>query len=296
MRGPPRRSRGSAEVSRVAATTREHKETRMRTTGQLFRWGLTSLLLAPLAFLSTFVAGGEPPFAWLGLLLVLLGGALNAAAIVRGVKRIGSGALMADLDGVDLAQVGPDAPSPAEPIVPRQRIIFPPEPDPVPDPGLRRRVGLGATAALLGLIAVGVYTLAVEQPLAIAQGILTLDEVYAAWGDASRIGFTITLGIWVLLSLAVAFGVAVLALLPSIAADQLLTVRRMLAAACIAGSAIVVAAVFPLWSIGISLPDDLPFLASGAQSTGSLLFGLTGVALSATAILLTVPDWRRRPR
>lgn len=270
----------------------------MRTTGQLFRWGLASLLLAPLAFLSAFVAGGEPAFAWLGLVLVLLGGGLNAAAIVRGVKRVGSGALMADLDGVDLSQVGPDAPrpQPAEPIVPRQRIIFPPEPAPVPDPGLRRRIGLGAAAALLGLIAFGAYTLAVEQPLAIAQGMLTLDEVYAAWGAASRIGFTITLAIWVLLSLAVVLGVAVLALLPSIAADQLLTVRRMLAAACIAGSAIVAAAVFPLWSIGISLPDDLPFAASGVQSADSLLFGLTGVALSAIAILLTVPDWRRAPR
>ena len=268
----------------------------MRTTGQLFRWGLTSLLLAPLAFLSVFVAGGEPAFAWLGLGLVLLGGALNAAALVRGVRRIGSGALLADLDGVDLAQVGPDAPRPsaADPVVPRQRIIFPPEPDPVPEPGLRRRIGLGAAAALLGLVAIGTYVVAVEQPLAIAQGLLTLDEVYAAWGTASRIGFTITLGIWVLLSLAVTFGVAVLSLLPSLAADQLLTARRMLAAACIAGSAIVAAAVFPNVSIGISLPDDLPFLAGGVQSTGSLLFGLTGVALSATAILLTVPDWRRR--
>ncbi|MDO9591333.1 MAG: hypothetical protein Q7J04_09345 [Microcella sp.] len=268
----------------------------MRSTGQLFRWGLTCLLLAPLAFLSTFVAGGAPAFAWLGLALVLLGGVLNALALVRGVKRIGSGAIIADLDGVDLSQVGPDAPRPhpADPIVPRQRIIFPPEPEPVPDAGLRRRVGLGAVAALLGLIAFGAYTLAVEQPLAIAQGQLSLDEVYAVWGAASQIGFTITLAVWVLLSLAVVLGVAVLALLPSISADRLLSTRRMLAVACIAGSAIVVAAVFAYLSVGFSLPDALPFPAGGVQSTGSLLFGFTGVALSATAILLTVPDWRRR--
>jgi len=193
--------------------------------------------------------------------------------------------------------VGPDAPRPAEPIVPRQRIIFPPEPDPVPDPGLRRRVGLGAAAALLGLVAVGAYTLAVEQPLAIAQGMLTLDEVYAAWGAASRIGFTITLGIWVLLSLAVVVGVAVLALLPSIAADQLLTVRRMLAAACIAGSAIVVAAVFPYVSIGISLTRR-PCPSSRAETPEHrkpCSSASPASPLSATAILLTVPDSEAPP-
>lgn len=268
----------------------------MRTTGQLFRWGLTSLLLAPLAFLAAFVAGGEPAFAWLGLVLVLLGGALNAAAIVRGFRRIGSGELIADLDGVDLSQVGPAAvrPDNAEPVAPRVRIIFPPELEPAPKPGLRRRAGLGAAAALLGVIAFGGYTLAVEQPLAIAQGLLTLDEVYAVWGTGSRIAFTISLTVWVLLSLAAVVGVAVLALFLSLSADRLLTPRRMLAAACIAGSTVVVAAVFPYLAVGMSLPDDLPFAASAVQSPGSLLFGLTGVALSATAILLTVPDWRRR--
>lgn len=268
----------------------------MRTTGQLFRWGLTSLLLAPLAFLAAFVAGGQAAFAWFGLMLVLVGGALNAAALVRGVKRIGSGAIIADLDGVDLADVGPEAarPRPADPVVPRQRIIFPPEPDAPADPGLRRRVGIGAALALLGLIAFGAYSLAIEQPLAIAQGLLTLDEVYATWGAGSRIAFTIALTVWVVLSMAVVFGVAVLALLPSLNADRLLTPRRMLAAASIAGSAIVAAAVIPYFMVGISLPDDMPFAAGGVMSPASLTFGLLGVSLSATAILLTVPDWRRR--
>lgn len=268
----------------------------MRSTGQLFRWGITCLLLAPLAFLSTFVAGGAPGFAWLGLALVVLGGGLNAAALVKGVQRIGSGAIIADLDGVDLSHVGPDAPRPADPIAPRQRIIYPPEAEPMPDPGLRRRVGFGAAVALLGLVAFGAYSLAVAQPLTIAQGQLTLDEVYAAWGAASQIGFTITMAVWVLLSVAVVLGVTVLALLPSISADRLLTTRRMLAAACIAGSAIVVAAWFPYLSIGLSLTATLSMPAGDTQSTASLLFGLTGVALSATAILLTVPDWRRRAR
>lgn len=271
----------------------------MRTTGQLFRWGLTCLLLVPVAVTGAFTMGSTPPFLWVALVLVVLGGALNAAALVRGVRRVGSGDFMTSLDGMapaDRANAQKSG-SPAEPIVPRQRIIFPDDGlVAAPDRGQRRRVGLGAAAALLGLIAFGAYTLAVEQPRAIAQGLLTLDEVYAAWNTASRVGFTISLTIWVLLSLAVVLGVAVLALLPAIAADRILTPRRMLAAACIAGSVIVVAAVFPYFTLGISLPDDLPFAAGGVSSPGSQLFGLTGVALSATAILLTVPDWRRRPR
>ena len=268
----------------------------MRTTGRLFRWGFTCLLLAPVAVVGWFAAAaGSPAFLWLALLLVLAGGALNAAAIVRGVKRIGSGDFMTSLDGMTPAdrRAAPGD----EPVAPRQRIIFPDEPH-APDaaPGLRRRVGLGAAAALLGLVALGAYSLAVEQPLAIAQGMLTLGEVYAVWNSASRAGFTIGLTIWFVLSLAIVLGIAVLALLPSLAADRLLTWRRMLAAACIAGSVIVVAAWGPYFSIGISLPDDLPFLAGGVQSAASLAFGLTGVALSAAAIVLTVPDWSRPRR
>ena len=268
----------------------------MRTTGQLFRWGLTCLLLAPVAGVAWFASGAaSAAFLWLALVLVLAGGALNAAAIVRGVTRIGSGDLMTSLDGMTPAdrRAAPEH----EAMAPTQRIIFPDEPStPAAAPGLRRRVGLGAAVALLGLIAVGVYSLAVEQPLAIAQGMLTLEEVYAAWNPASRAGFTIGLTIWIVLSLAIVFGVAVLALLPSLAADRLLTWRRMLALACIAGSVIVVAAWGPYFSIGISLPDDLPFPAGGVQSAASLAFGLTGVALSAAAIVLTVPLWGRPRR
>lgn len=266
----------------------------MRTSGQLFRWGITCLLLAPLSLVAALVAGGAVGFAWLALALVLAGGAFNAAAIVRGVKRLNARSIMADLDGVDLSQVGPNAPRPTEPIQPRQRIIYPPGSEPAPEPGLRRRVGLGAAAALLGLIAFGAYSLTIAQPLALAQGVLTLDEVYAVWNTAPRLTFTISVTIWVVVSLAVAFGVAVLALLPSISADRLLSVRRMLALACIAGSAIVVAAVFPYLAITLSLPGNLTPDAAGVQSSASLTFGLTGVALSAIAILLTVPDWRRR--
>ncbi|MBX9719016.1 MAG: hypothetical protein K2X36_09285 [Microbacteriaceae bacterium] len=278
----------------------------MRSTGQLFRWGLTCLLLAPVAGFGWFAAGGAVGFLWLALALVLLGGGLNAAAIARGVRRVGSGAFMTSLDGMTPADRAGDFLE--EPIVPQQRVILVdgtvvgkggvgagsmrgPE-----SRGLRRRVGLAAASALLGLIAVGAYSLTVEQPLAIAQGQLTLDEVYAVWGTASRVGFTISVTIWLVLSLAITLGVTLLALLPALAADRILTPRRMLATACIAGSVIVVAAVPPYMTLGISLPDDLAFPAGGVQSPASLAFGLTGVALSAIAILLTVPDWRRAPR
>jgi hypothetical protein len=266
----------------------------MLSSGQFLRWGITCLLLAPLALVAALVAGSAPGFAWLALALVLMGGALNAAAVGKGVRRLSARSIMADLDGVDLSQVGPDAPRPTEPIQPRQRIIYAPGSEPTPEPGLRRRVGLGAAAALLGLIAFGAYSLTVAQPLAIGQGLATLDEVYAVWNAAPRVTFTISVTIWVVVSLAVALGVAVLALLPSLSADRFLSVRRMLALACIAGSAIVVAAVFPYLAVTLSLPTSLPVDATGVQSSASLAFGLTGVALSAIAILLTVPDWRRR--
>jgi hypothetical protein len=271
----------------------------VRKTGDLFRWGLTCLLLAPLGFIAAVTAGGSAPIAWAALGLIVLGGVLNAAALVRGVRRIGSGDLMTSLDGMTPADRAgaQSAGVPADPIEPRQRIIFADEGVvPQPRPGARRRVGLAAATALLGLIAFGAYTLAVEQPLAIAQGQLSLDEVYAVWGAASRVGFTLSLTIWIVLSLAIVLGVAVLALMPTPAAERILNPRRMLAAACIAGSAIVVASIPPYFTLGISLPDDMPFFAGGVQGPGSLLFGLTGVALSAVAILLTVPRWQRARR
>lgn len=280
----------------------------MRRSGDLFRWGLTCLLLAPLAVVGAFTGGWAPGFLWLALALVLLGGVLNAAALVRGVKGAVTGELIAELDGMVMPDGSPagGAPAGTDPTAPRQRVILldgtvvgEPGTGPAPRPGpearpQRRLIGLGAATALLGLIALGAWSMAIADPLFIAQGQLTLDEVYALWNPASRVSFTIGLVIWIALSLAVALAVAALALLPSVAADRILPPRRMLAAACIAGSVIVVAAFAPSFTIGISLPDDLPFPASGYASPASLAFGLTGVALSAAAILLTVPRWGRR--
>lgn len=275
----------------------------MRRSGELFRWGLACLLLAPVSAVGWFAAGGAPVFLWLALLLVLLGGALNAAAVVRGVKGAFSGELMAELDGMVTPDGVPVSDASEEP---RQRIILvdgtvvgeasvgPSVLSGSEARAQRRRIGLSAAAALLGLIALGAWSMAVEQPLAIAQGQLTLDEVYAVWSASSRAVFTVGLTLWVVLALAIVLVVAAVALWPSPVADRLLPPRRMLALACVAGSVIVVAAWGPHFSVGNTLPDELPFIASGVQSPASLAFGLTGVALSAAAILLTVPRWGRR--
>lgn len=280
----------------------------MRRSGDLFRWGLACLMLAPVAATGWFAGAGEYTFLWLALALVIAGGVLNALAIVRGVKGAVTGELIAELDGMVMPDGSPTAggQTGTELGAPRQRVILidgtvvgeagtGPAPRPGPEARAQRRViGLSAVAALLGLIALGAWALAVEQPLAIAQGQLTLDEIYAVWSTASRVAFTIALTIWIIVALAITLVITVLALLPSVAADRILTPRRMLATACIAGSVIVVAALPPHFSIGISLPDELPFMAGGVASPLSTVFGLTGVALSATAILLTVPRWKRR--
>jgi hypothetical protein len=270
-------------------------------------------MLAPVSAVGWFAAGGRDEavaFLWLALALVIAGGVLNALAVVRGVKGAVSGELMAELDGIivpdtsawpDAAgETGADTPRAPRIILVDGTVVGESTGTPAMQPGpevrrQRRLIGLSATSALLGLIALGAWAMSVEQPLAIAQGQLTLDEVYAVWSTASQLTFQVGLTIWVVASLAIALGVAVLALWPTIAADRYLVPRRMLTLACVAGSVIVVAAGGPYFSVGNSLPDELPFPASGVQSPASLVFGLTGVALSAAAIVLTVPRWGRRP-
>jgi len=248
----------------------------------LFRWGLTCLALVPFALLAWWVFPFGTGFGWAALVLILLGGALNLAAVARGVR----GLRPRELDGGETST----------PLEPRQRILYPFEPEPLPDPAVRRRIGAGAGFALLGLVAFGAWTLAVEQPLAIAQGQLTLEQTYAAWGTVSRTGFFVTLTIWVVVGIVLAAVVSVLGRLDGPTIERVLSPRRYLALAAIVGSVTVSAAILPFFAIGISLPDDLPFFASGTQSPGSAAFGLLGFALSATAILLTVPSWRARPR
>jgi hypothetical protein len=238
----------------------------------------------PFVLLAWWVFPVSPAFAWIALALILLGGALNLTALARGVR----GLRPRELDGT-----GKNPPTPLEP---RQRILYPFAPEPLPDPRVRRNIGTGAALALLGLIPFGAWTLAIEQPLAIAQGRLTLEETYAAWGDVSQTGFFIALSIWGVLGVLLASGIAAIGLLNGPTLERVLAPRRFLALAAIVGSVMVTAAFAPYFAVGISLPDDLPFMAGGTQSPGSIAFGVLGFALSATAILLTVPSWRARAR
>ena len=247
----------------------------------LFRWGLTCLLLVPFTLLAAWSLGISA-LAWAALALLLLGGALNLAAIGRGLGGLRQSALD---EGRSTAH---------HPVEPRQRILYPFEPEPLPDPRVRRRIGTGSALALLGLIAFGAWTLAIAQPLTITQGRLTLEETYAAWNDVSQTTFVIALAIWVLAGVALAGAVAALGLIDGPTIERVLAPRRFLALAAIVGSVIVVASFPASLALGISLPDDVPFMASGSQGPESMAFRLLGYLLSATAILLTVPSWRPR--
>ncbi len=246
----------------------------------LFRWGLTCLALVPLTLLAWWALPGFGGLGWVALVLILAGGALNLLAVARGVRTVTGRARNLD------TMVDPA-------LAPRQRILYPIEAEPIPDPRVRRRIGVVASLALLGLIAFGAWTLVVEQPLAIAQGRLTLEETYAAWNSVSQTGFIVALVIWVVLGVAISAGIYVLSRGDGPLISRILAPHRFVALCAIAGSVIVTAAFAPYFAIGISLPDDLPFAAGGVQSPGSVVFGVLGFALSATAILLTVPSWKR---
>lgn len=277
----------------------------------LFRWGLTCLLLAPLAFLAWLLAAGggaamQPSTpelvtalvtAWgvlapiVAVLLVVAGGVLNALAIRRGVR------------GVERVATG-DWDAPAPPRGPR--IIFPAgwdesHPAPARSQRLSRRALGGILAAAL-LVWAGViaWVLVAEHPLALAGGALGLGEVYAAWNPVSRSGFVVAVVVWAGLALVAALALALLGRMPRAGLDRLLAPRRFIALAAIAGSALVVAAMPAYLMLGVGLVDDLTTALGsrlgGGPSAGSWFVLQGGVALSALAILLTVPSWRRAPR
>lgn len=266
----------------------------MRLTADLVRWGIAVLLMVPFLALGGWLTS-QPLLLWLALVAVITGGALNAAGVVRGVRRVADGRVVDDL----LGRVDGSTSSPT-PLEPRVRILYPDGMEAELEEGqtvqARRRIGIIASLALVALTAFGAWTLAVEQPLAIAEGRLTLDEIYAAWSAGSRIAFQASLVIWAAASLVVAATIFVLSRIRGPVLNRLLTPLRFSALCAIAGSVIVTAAFGPYFSIGNNLPDDLPFMAGGVQSTGSALFGLTGILLCCVAIVLTVPRWKRRPR
>lgn len=270
----------------------------MRLSADLFRWGLAVLLMVPFLALGGWVTGLSA-LLWLALAAIVVGGALNAAAVVRGVRRVSDGRVVDDLLGSVDAR-GPE--SAAASVEPRQRLIFP-DGD-VAEPGspalsqTRRRIGVIAALGLVALTAFGAWTLLVEQPLAIVQGELTLEETYAAWGAASRIPFVVSVIVWAVASLAVAAVVFAVSRFDGVVLGWLLSPRRFAALSAIAGSVIVTAAFGPYFSIGNNLPDQLPeslsFLPGGVASPLSTAFGVTGILLCCVAIALTVPRWGRR--
>lgn len=273
----------------------------MRATA-LFRWGLTCLLLAPLAFLAWLLSPGTTTdmlpstpeslvviaTTWgvlapiLAVLLVGGGALLNLLAIRRGVR------------GLDRVARG-DWEAPTGSIGPGPRIIYPADWELEHPSGERQRLprsalGLGLAAALVAWAGFVGWVIVVEHPLALAGGARHLDAVYAAWNPVSRAGFAVAVVVWSILALIGVLVVALLARSRRPALDRLLRPHRFIAFAAITASAIAVAAQVPIVMLGMSLVDDLPGAENGL-SAGLWLVHMAGVSFSAAAILLTVPRW-----
>lgn len=287
----------------------------------LFRWGLTCLLLAPLAFLSWLLSPGVTaplqPTApdilvtvattWgvlapiVAVLLVLGGGALNLLAIRRGVRGLDRLTLTGgarDADGT------PGAPGASRSGAPR--ILYPDDWDEQHPDGhasgtrslSRSSVGaILASALLIWAVYIG-WVLLVEHPLSFVGDALSLEQVYAAWNPVSRAGFVVSVTVWAVLAVLSVLAIAVLGRLPRPGLDRLLAPRRFTALTAILASALVVAAQPALFTLGISLVDDLNRVlestVAGGPSAGSWHILQWGIAFSALAIVLTVPSWRRR--
>lgn len=288
----------------------------------LLRWGITCLLLAPLTFVAWFASPrsadsmpSDAPEAivafavgWgavapaLGLALIVIGGTLNLLALRRGVR--GLNRLMTG----DAARSGGAA---NVEVPPQQRVIIPDDWDlehpagggrASRGPGGFRLTGVAVPRRTLGgvlagslvvLTAMGVWIMTVEYPIAMSDD-LTLDQVHAAIGVTTTVINDGTVVVWAILGGAAAAGIAILGLLRRTALDAVLSTRRFVALAAIVGSALVVASTIVLFGIGISIADAVPPYRGGS-SVGSWAFGQLGIALSAAAIVLTVPRWGRAP-
>jgi len=267
----------------------------MRLSADLFRWGLSVLLMVPFLAIGGW-ALGLTWLLWLALVGIVAGGALNVAAVVRGVRRVSDGRAVDDMmRAVD----GQDS-QPTEPLEPRQRLIFPDEPAAASATELdsrrlsRRTAALGSALGLVALGVAGALIAAVAIPSALSGDVLTLGQTYTVWGGGSVL-FAVGLGIWSVAVLVVAAGVWIAGRADGPVVGRLASPRRIVALAAVAGAALIVGWFAPAAAPGLA--DALgPGVAPGDAESWRAGFGLVGVALCCTAIALTVPRWKRRPR
>ncbi len=265
----------------------------MRLSADLFRWGLTVLLMVPFLAIGGW-ALGVSPLLWAALIAIVLGGSLNVAAVVRGVRRVSDGRAVDDmLRAVD----GQGATAP-EPLEPRQRLIFPDEPD-VPDASVderrlaRRTAALGSSIGLVVLGVGGALIAAVAIPHALNGDALTLGQTYSLWGGGSVL-FVVGLGIWSVAVLIAAAALWLTGRADGPVASRLASPRRIVALAAIAGAALIVGWFAPAAAPGLASALG-PGVALGDADGWRSGFGLVGVGLCCAAIALTVPRWKRRP-
>ncbi|BAU32810.1 hypothetical protein [Microcella alkaliphila] len=266
----------------------------MRLTADLFRWGLSVLLMVPFLAIGGW-ALGLPALLWAALIAVFLGGAVNVAAVVRGIRRVSDGRAVDDI----LRSVDGQANAPAEPLDVRQRLIFPDEPDALDaDPDdrrlARRTAALGSALGLVALGVAGALIAAVAIPRALAGDGLTLTQTYGVWGGGSVL-FAVGLGIWSIAVLVVAAALWLSGRADGPVARRLASPRRIVALAAVAGAALVVGWFAPAAAPGLAGALG-PGVALGDADAWRSGFGLLGVGLCLAAIVLTVPRWKRRVR
>jgi hypothetical protein len=264
----------------------------MRLSADLFRWGLSALLMVPFLAIGGW-ALGLPGLLWAALIAIVVGGALNVAAVVRGVRRVSDGRAVDDI----LRSVDGQQSAPAEPLEPRQRLIFPDEPEALgADPDdrrfARRSAALGSSLGLVALGVAGALIAAVAIPRALAGGGLTLGQIYGVWGAGSVL-FAVGLGIWSLAVLTIATAVWLTGRADGPVARRLATPRRIVALAAVAGAALIVGWFAPAAAPGLTSALGLDG-ALGDADGWRAGFGLVGVVLCLAAIVLTVPRWKRR--
>lgn len=281
----------------------------------LLRAGIACLLLAPVLFVAWIVSPGGPAaiapgtgetmtavmLGWgtaapiLGLLLVLAGGLLNVLAVRAGVRRLERVAADADRGTLD----------PGAPAAPRIRILDAQgheiggldglgDEGPARAPADRRVVGGMLAAGLVALAALGLGVLLVGIPQQLAPGI-PLGDVYAQWGGVGSSGFIVGVVLWAALAVLLALVVAVAGLRTGPALDRLLPARRLAVLACVLGSLVVVASGAPAFVVAQELGDVLG-LGGATTTPAGWALGQLGIALSAAAILIAVPRWRRPRR